>query len=339
MIMEISTGKLIEKIGIKDLMHTDLTYHFLIQQAIRDFFKKEDFLETTTPPMVENPGMETHIHPFAIRSVSTKNNLDLYLHTSPEFYMKKLLSEGYQKIFNLTYAFRDEPSSPHHRPQFLMLEWYRAQAHYEKIMDDCEQLFIFCHEFLAEKKAPMHLKLSEIKFERLTIQELFQEYLKFDILQFLDSKDLKEKIKKDFKLVPIPESNLSWDDYYFLLFLNTIESKLKDRPYLLLKEFPHHLAALATLKESDPRVCERFEIYVNGIELCNCFNELRDLKLQKNRFDDQAKLKKELYGYELPEAKVLYQALEKGFPPSSGIALGVERLLLSLANVKNPFFN
>lgn len=322
-------------------MHNDLTYHFLIQQAIRDFFKSESFLETTTPPIVENPGMETHIHPFAIRSVAKKQNLDLYLQTSPEFFMKKLLSLGHQKIFNLSYSFRDESSSPIHRSQFLMLEWYRAQSRYETIMDDCEKLFTFCHSFLNEHQAPMKLSLDKIKFERMTIQELFFEYLKFDILEFLDTKDLREKIAKDFKQVPLPTvtTPMQWDDFYFLLFLNTIEPKLLDRPYLLLYEFPHHLAALATLKESDPRVCERFEIYIQGIELCNCFNELRDLEKQKARFEMQAQQKKSLYDYRLPTPTVLYSALEKGFPPSSGIALGVERLLLALTKVENPFFN
>ena len=132
---------------------------------------------------------------------------------------------------------------------------------------------------------------------------------------------------------------LSWDDYYFLLFLNKIEPLLVHYPYLLLYEFPHHLSALSTLKEADPRVCERFEIYSKGVELCNCFNELRDLTIQKERFSFQAHEKEKLYGYILPEPQVLYDSLERGLPVSSGIALGVERLQKVLTGIENPFWD
>ncbi len=105
-----------------------------------------------------------------------------------------------------------------------------------------------------------------------------------------------------------------------------------------MKEFPAPLAALSTLKKDDPRVCERFEVYVNGVELCNCFNELTDSLEQRKRFADQAALKKKIYGYSLPEPKAFYRSLEKGLPPSAGIALGVDRLLSSLFEIENPFF-
>src|SRR5687767_3032706 len=109
---------------------------FHLQQAIRDFFLERGFMDVLTPPMVPNPGMETHIHPFRVWSERGRAPTPFYLHTSPEFCMKELLSEGMERIFTLSYCFRDEPSSPIHRPQFLMLEWYRANARYETIMDD-----------------------------------------------------------------------------------------------------------------------------------------------------------------------------------------------------------
>ena len=160
-------------------------------------------------------------------------------------------------------------------------------------------------------------------------------------MNFLEKKDLKELIEKNFKDVPLPSlgENLSWDDYYFLLFLNKVEPHLAHYPYLLLYEFPHHLSALSTLKPSDQRVCERFEIYSKGVELCNCFNELTDLKIQKERFEIQSLEKENLYHYHLPEPTVLYQAMERGLPKSAGIALGVERFLKVLTNVENPFYN
>lgn len=318
-----------------------LQAQFQLLWAIRQFFSRQGFLDVMPPPMVQNPGMETHIHPFQVGHANTLRFSPWYLNTSPEFHMKELLSMGFEDIFTLGYAFRDEPYASNHRPQFLMLEWYRTKAHYTKIMDDCEELFKFSLNSLNEKNLPVDQDLLKTNFERATIQEIFSDMLKIDILNFLDKKDLKELIEKDFKDVPLPTmgEELSWDDYYFLLFLNKIEPHLAHYPYLLLYEFPNHLSALSTLKESDPRVCERFEIYAKGVELCNCFNELRDLKIQKERFLFQAEEKEKLYGYKLPEPTVLYNALEKGLPESAGIALGVERLLKVLTGIENPFWD
>ncbi len=284
--------------------------------------------------------MEVHIHPFSLHSTVKNETLSTYLHTSPEFHMKKLLSEGLEKIFTISYCFRDEPDSPIHRSQFLMLEWYRANVFYTKIMDDCENLIKFCHTHLKDNGAPINLDVPNIKFERYTIQELFLEYLNIDILNFLERDELLKLIQKDFKDIPVPSNNenLSWDDCYFLLFLNKIENQLINRPYMLLYEYPHHLNALSTIKESDRRVCERFEIYLNGIEICNCFNELINIEEQRKRFEKQALEKQELYNYALPTPHILYQALEKGIPKSSGIALGIERLLKALVKIENPFF-
>ena len=320
---------------------TKLKAQFDLLWAIRTFFTNQNFLDVLTPPMVANPGMETHIHPFQVGHAKTSSLSPYYLQTSPEFHMKELLSLDFQNIFTISYAFRDEPVATQHRPQFLMLEWYRRDALYTQIMKDCEELFSHCLNQLENKNHSIDQDLKKTKFERSTIQELFLEMINVDILDFLDKKDLKELIEKDFKDVPLPTlgENLSWDDYYFLLFLNKIEPHLAHYPYLLLYEFPHHLSALSTLKKDDPRVCERFEIYSKGVELCNCFNELTDLKTQKERFSLQAQEKKSLYHYELPTPNILYQAMERGLPTSSGIALGVERFLKVLTGVENPFWD
>ncbi len=309
-------------------------------KGIRSFFENHNFIDIMPPPMVKNPGMETHIHPFIVAEAKTGRFTDWYLHTSPEFHMKELLSHGLEKIFTINYAFRDEPEASNHRPQFLMLEWYRRDEHYFKIMDDCKELFIHSLNYLDEKKIEIDKNLKNISFEKCTIQDLFLEFLNFDILNFLDKNDLKKLIEKNFLDVPLPKmgENLSWDDYYFLLFLNKIEPHLAHYPYLLLYEFPHHLSALSTLKNSDERVCERFEIYSKGIELCNAFNELTDLSIQKKRFLGQAQEKLDLYNYTLPEPTVLYDSLKRGLPKSSGIALGIERFLKVLTDTPNPFY-
>ena len=308
-------------------------------QTIRQFFQEKDFLEALTPPMVENPGMETHIHPFQVYSAHNKTLSPHYLHTSPEFCLKELLAdsktEELQNLYSISYCFRDEPTSPIHRSQFLMLEWYRLGARYEVIMDDVENLIQRCQKSI---RAPLRAGIGEATMKRMTMQELWLETIGVDPLQYLEASQLKTLIQTKFPDVPLPSVELAWDDLFFLLHLNKVETQFHRWPLLMVYEFPAPLAALSTLKKLDPRVCERFEVYVNGIELCNAYNELTDVTEQRRRFSEQAKTKKELYGYDLPAPQKFLTALEKGLPPCAGIALGVERLLHSLSEVENPFF-
>ncbi len=314
-----------------------LRYQFELLQLIRNFFTQQGFLDVLTPPAVENPGMEVHIHPFQLYSVNKGKKSPYFLHTSPEFCLKQLLSdpsEHLDNIFSLSYCFRDEPNSPIHRSQFIMLEWYRKNARYEKIMDDVESLIAFC----LKSSLPVRRKLIDQSMTRKTMQDLFYEFLGIDILNYLDKNEIKS-LSKNYPDVPVPSIDCEWDDYFFLLYLNKIEPHLKKYPLLLIYEFPAPLSALSTLKKADTRVCERFEVYINGVELCNCFNELTDLDEQKKRFKDQAAAKKRIYGYELPEPQQFYNSLDKGLPPSAGVALGVERLLSSLFEIENPFYD
>jgi lysyl-tRNA synthetase class 2 len=320
-------------------MHKEIKQKFELVQSIRNFFLTEGFLDVLTPPIVSHPGIEPHIHPFKVvptQELNEEGTRDLYLHSSPEFCMKELLSHGLQKIFTLNYSFRNERKSPHHRQQFLMLEWYRANEHYYKIMDDCENLWSFCHEEFLHKKI-------ESKAIRMTVSELFQKHLSMDILKYLEKGQLREFIIQNHPEVPLPEKeedhNMTWDDYFFLLFLNKIEPQLKNYPFLILYEYPHHLSALSTIKADNPLVCERFELYIHGIEVANCFNELCDLNIQKKRAEEGLLLKNQLYNYSLPTPNLLYRSLDRGLPPSSGVALGVERWLMALTNIENPFLD
>lgn len=313
-----------------------LRYQFELIQLIRNFFSEQGFLDVITPPAVENPGMEVHIHPFALHSVVQNKVIKKFLHTSPEFCLKQLLSdqdEKIDKVFSMGYCFRDEPDSPIHRHQFIMLEWYRKHERYEKIMTDVEELINYC----LKSSLPLRPQMKNQVLKKITMQELFLQILNIDILNYLDVPSIKELLKQ-FPDVPVPQVDLEWDDYFFLLYLNKIEPEIANYPLLLIYEFPAPLSALSTLKKSDPRVCERFEVYVNGVELCNCFNELTDPVEQRKRFADQNKLKQKLYKYQLPEPTQFYAAMDQGLPPSAGIALGVERLLFSLCEIDNPFF-
>ena len=320
-------------------MHKFLKKKFEFIQAIRDFFVENGFVDVLAPPMVSHPGIEPHIHPFKVSpnfNDTANPNQSFFLHSSPEFFMKELLSQGMEKIFTLSHSFRDEPSSSIHRNQFIMLEWYRSNSHYTDIMKDCTNLWFYLNEKFLGK--PLNKKI-----HKMTIAEVFKKHLNIDILDLLETSDLKKVIKESFPEIPIPEEDeedkMIWDDYFFLLFLNKIEPLLKQYPFLILYEFPHHLSALSTLKVDDNRVCERFEIYIEGVELANCFNELCDLQIQKERAEKDLQLKKRLYNYTLPLPKTLFRSLEKGLPASSGIALGVERLFSIITKEKNPFLD
>jgi len=305
---------------------------FQLIEKIRTFFKNEGFIDVITPPAVENPGMETHIHPFQLKSIKTQQDIPLFLHSSPEFCMKELLSLGMDKIFTISYCFRDEPKSPIHRSQFLMLEWYRANERFEKIMEDCQNLINFCLESF-----PKYKDLGQIR--KKTVQEVFQETIGVDILDYLTKEKIIPLIKNKFPEVPLHDPEiLQWDDCFFLLFLNMVEPKLNTDSPLLIYEYPAPLSAYSTLKKEDPRVCERFEIYWRGMELCNCFNELTDPSEQKKRLIDQGQSKKNHYGYSLPYPKKFQSVMDNGLPPSCGIALGVERLLMALDQTENPFW-
>lgn len=315
-----------------------LKRQFLLLQAIRDFFQREGFIDVLTPPMVENPGMEPHIHPFKVTSAYPSQRSESYLHTSPEFHMKELLSYGFEKIFTLSYCFRDEPHSRLHRPQFIMLEWYRLNSHYSQIEKDTLALIKFCAQSLRDHGIEVLADLKNAEPVVMTIQECFQKFALLDLSTIKTPNEFKNWIIENRPQVPMPKELLSWDDYFFLLFLNEIEPQLKTIPCCLLKEYPASMAALSTLKKGQPEVCERFEIYLHGVEIANCYNELTNLEIQRKRFQEQSLLKNELYQYQLPEPTQFYQTMQRGFPNAAGIALGVERLLMALTGREQVFW-
>lgn len=315
-----------QELGLKQKI--EKKFRFI--QDIRSFFLKRDYLDVMTPPMVSCPGIEPHLHPFEIKG---ENGLG-FLHTSPEFHMKELLSQGLERIFNISYCFRDEPRSETHRSQFLMLEWYKTESTYKDIMKETMEL---AHEL--SKKYSVNESFKNAEFKILTVKEAFKNFCEIDLDDIKNATHFKKEIETKFPGIPMPEELLSWDDYFFLLFLNEIEPKLKKIPKLILTDYPASQAALSTIKKSDPSVCERFEIYLNGVEIGNCFNELRDLEIQKTRYDESKKERMDLYKKEIPKPTVLFNALEVGLPKSSGIAVGVERLYGAITGEENIFWD
>jgi lysyl-tRNA synthetase class 2 len=314
----------------------------LFISEIKKFFINNGFYEISPSPLVENPGMEPHIHPLEVVSVTTKNHFTKkhgYLHSSPEFAMKRVLAldTPMTKIFTLAHSFRDEPHSPHHRKDFLMLEWYRKNEPYESIMQDC---FLLLKHLIAH--CPFLQKDLHTKIEQYTIDEMISLAIQKDILFLINLSPLEfaSYLKKNYpEEIPLPSTLCSWDDYFFLLWLNIIEPKIKNKKNIIIKEWPKALAALSSLHPMKPHLALRFEWYLNGIEVANCFQELTDLSQQKLRYEEFSQTKKNIYDYQLTYPHEFFTTMQAGLPPSSGIALGVERLFGILSDSEEIFYD
>jgi lysyl-tRNA synthetase class 2 len=309
-----------------------------VEAAIREFFHSRDFRETRTPLLVPCPGMEPHIRPFSLaRRGSGEGGHSLFLPTSPEFAMKRLLAGGLERIFQLCPAFRDEPNSVTHHPEFTILEWYRAFASYENIMRDTEELF----EAVARKlngKPSLVFQGREISvaapWPRLTVRSLFEAHAGVDLVRSAT----REALARDCERLGLrPSESESWDDLYFKIWLNAIEPKLPADRAVFVTRYPASQAALSVIEQDadGSRWARRFEAYAGGLELANAFEELTDPVEQRARFEKDMRLREEAYGPSFPANPLdegFLGALEEGLPPSGGIALGVDRMVMLFAD-------
>lgn len=300
-----------------------------LHSEIRRFFVIEGFLETHTPSLVACPGMEPYLDSFAVGK--------RFLRTSPELHMKRVLAMGFDRVFQMGSCFRAGDQGRHHREEFLMLEWYRIFADLQHIILDLEQLL----KFLAPHST--NPDYFTTPFEIVSCQELFKKHLELD----LAAPDSIFAFKAALKHRGIPFSDADdWDTLYFLLFLNTIESKLGRNQPTIVTHYPVSQAALAKLATPLPGempYCHRLELYINGLEIANAFYELTDPVEQRARFEKDREERRALgkIVYEIDEP--FMAALHSGIPPSAGIALGVDRLVLSILGLENmedliPFF-
>ncbi len=304
--------------------------------AIRAYFVREKFHEVETPALQVSPGLEPHLMAFktSLENPFGLSAEDLYLHTSPEFTMKKLLVAGLPRIFQLARCYRNRERSHTHHPEFTMLEWYRSGAPYTKIMEDCEALLRACMRAVPERALFTWNGVSADvfgKWERITVCEAFQRHTKIDIMRTIDEKNNGDAVllaREANRLGISVFASDSWEDIFFRIFLEKIEGKLGVGAPTILYDYPISMAALSRPKVSDPRFAERFELYVCGLELANAFGELTDARVQRERFEADMKKKEELYGFRYPVDEDFLTALEFGFPESSGIALGVDRLVM-----------
>jgi lysyl-tRNA synthetase class 2 len=302
----------------------------------RDFFHARGFLEVDPPALQVSPGLEPHLHAVAADLHRPEGTaLRRYLHTSPEFTMKKLLAAGERQIYALGHVWRDREGSDTHSPEFTMLEWYRVGANYRDLMADCEGLIRAVTAGEPLRRGDLTVAVTE-PFERLTVAEAFQKFCEIDLLA--SAPDPKQPgsdapaaailAQEALRLGVRVADDDRWDDIVFRLMFDFIEPHLgRDRPTFLI-DYPISMAALARPKPEDPRLAERFELYAAGVELANAFGELTDAEEQRARFVADMDLKQALYGERYPIDEDFLAALAHGLPASAGIALGFDRLVL-----------
>ena len=313
-----------------------LEMRYKLIREIRSFFDDHDFIEVETPALQASPGMEAHIHAFRTQILTPylENRGYLYLHTSPEFAMKKLLVAGMPRIFQICKCFRNAESSFLHSCEFTMIEWYRAGAGYEDIMRDCVDLLRRCANALQIEFYRHKDNIADPfqQWQKLTVCEAFENYAGIDIIPVLD--DLKGFTRLANKIGISTDDNDLWEDVFFRIFLEKIEPNLGQGTPAILYDYPVSMAALSRPKPADSRFAERFEIYICGLELANAFGELTDPEEQKKRFIKDMELKKNLYGQNWPVDEDFIKALEHGMPESGGIALGIDRLAMLAAGAE-----
>ena len=301
-----------------------------IERLIQSFFLSRDFVETRTPLLVPSPGMEIHVRPFELKTGA-------YLPTSPEFAMKRLLAGGLEKIFQICPAFRLEPHSTTHHPEFTMLEWYRAYASVEDIMRDTEELFEFVAlSLFGNPELEFEGRRISVKtpWPRLRVRDLFRDTCDVDLVRANTAEALAAECRR-LGLKPAAED--TWDDLYFRIWLNCIEPRLPADQAVFVTRYPASQSALAVIDE-DPdgsRWAKRFELYAGGLELGNAFEELTDAREQRARFVKDMAERVKIYGAEFPATPLdegFLRALEEGMPPAGGIAVGVDRMVMLFGN-------
>ncbi len=304
--------------------------------AIRRFFAMRDFAEVETPALQVSPGLEPHLIAFETELVEPFRDgarARLYLHTSPELAMKKLLAAGLPRIFQLARCFRNGERSATHHPEFTMLEWYRAGAGYRALMADCEALL---RDVLAAVPATALVRGDRrcdpgADWEYLTVAEAFRRDAGIDLLATAPdplAPDAGRLRAEAARIGVFTNPADTWEDVFFRIFLARIEGGLGIGAPTVLYDYPASMAALSRLKPDDPRLAERFELYAAGLELANAFSELTDAAEQQRRFEADVARKRELFGSAYPIDADFIAALDHGLPDCAGIALGVDRLVM-----------
>ena len=305
---------------------------------LRKWFDLNSFVETETPLLVKSPSPEEQFYLYKV-FLENKNKFkkkeNYFLITSPEFQMKRLLVGGFKKIFQICKCFRGNEKGDFHMTEFTMLEWYRAHSNLEDLIRDVES---FCY-FLSEKEFCIS-SFPKGPWKKYKVKEIFKKFLKIELdgcetTQTLIDKSVIagfENIIKDL-ISSGGKQHVTYDDIFFRLW-NSIESQLGSDKPIWVYEWPLPLASLARPIENNPLFADRVECYYKGIELANGFGELTDKNEQLKRFQNNLSNRKRLNRPSVPLDKKFLSSLDDGLSPCSGMALGLDRLLLFLLGVK-----
>ncbi len=307
---------------------TTLQARSQLTHSIRQFFHAQGYWEVETPLLSSDVCVDLWLDPIAIpvgAGVPPR-----YLQTSPEFAMKRLLVAGAQAIFQFTKAVRSLERGPRHNPEFTMLEWYRVGETDREQMAFTEALVRQAVLVAGEAGSliPCQRILSKIPFERVPYDLAFERAVGSRVLK-LSVSELRELAESLAVRVHAPES-LDRDAWLNVILAERVEPWITQQGAMFLHDFPASQSALARVRDEDPPVAERFELYIAGVELCNGYHEITDADELRSRMERQAALRAREGLSALPTPSHLETAMRRGFPPSAGVALGFDRLLMWL---------
>lgn len=300
--------------------------------VMRKTFEEAGYFEVETPILSHDIVVDAHLDPFITAYHSGRLPDDpkvpgeeLYLQTSPEFAMKRLLAARAEAIYQICRVMRNGEHGERHNPEFTMAEWYRVGVDHHAQMDFTEHLvrrvFAETAQFRAEAKLPSE------PFERLTYNQAFERYVGCEILELETAEFVHLALMHDVA----PPLSLTLDDrdgWLNFLLASLVEPELGEDQPAFLYDYPASQAALARIRPDDPPVAERFELYLGGMEICNGYHELTDAEELSARMRKQNLIRKSENARTLPETNRLLDSMRAGLPPCSGVALGVDRLVM-----------
>jgi lysyl-tRNA synthetase class 2 len=303
-----------------------------IVRAVRDLFAALAFVEVETPAMQVSPGNEIHLQAFKTELAYAGLRDHRYLRTSPEFACKKLLAAGERRIVEFARVFRNGEGGPLHHPEFTMVEWYRARDPYDLLMNDCAAVIARAAQTAGSSRFSWKGRIADpfAPPERITVAEAFARHADIDLLATLTEvgpPDRPQLAAKASDAGVATANDDTWADIFSRVMVEKIEPHLGLGRATILDEYPTAMSALARPKASNPRVAERFEVFLCGIELANGFGELNDANEQRCRLLRQMAEKERIHHERYPIDEDFIDAVGM-MPPACGVALGLDRLVM-----------